>query len=296
MNLLDQISEPPGIFKKYESEQTILPLGASGKEAIAYLTFDRFDDKTYLTDVYNKLPAKVMRALYYDQENPGIPYVMFSNPTGGIVQGDRYIYRFIINEGSEVFITDTAATKLYKMEMNYASRFTDIYLHEGTRMEYMPKENIAFKSSRWFQKTTIHLAGNASFLYSEIFVPGRTAMGEFWDFDVYSSKFIVERNGKALLVDSSTYYGSEKDMVDILFAHKKFLLTAYWFSKNASKDVLSLDEDETVGAATWMPYGNGLVIRALSDDLDKLKELQLNIWKNFRLREINKGIPFLRIY
>ncbi|MDG7035384.1 MAG: urease accessory protein UreD [Nitrososphaerota archaeon] len=294
MSLIDQIVEPPNIFKRYETEETALAIGSAGKQAIAFLTFDRFGEKTYLTDVYNELPAKVLRALYYDQDNPGIPYIMFSNPTGGIVQGDRYIYRFTLNEGSEAFITDTTATKVYRMDLNYASRNTDIYLYEGSRLEYLPKETIVFKDSRWFQRTTIHLKGAASFLYSEIFMPGRVAMGEFWNFDVFSSRFIVERDGKILLFDSSDYYGRDKELSNILFAGNKYLLTAYWFSKRASKDELRFDG--VTGGASSMPYGDGLVIRALSDDLDKLKDVQLDIWKNFRLKEINRGVPFLRMY
>ena len=294
MNLIEQISEPPSIFSKYGSEPTRVPVGTAGKEGIAYLTFDRFGEKTYLTENFNRLPAKILGALYYDQYNPGIPYILFSNPTGGIVQGDRYTYRFTLNAGAEAFITDITATKLYRMDLNYASRNTDIFLYDGARLEFLPRENIAFKGSRWLQRTVVHLKGNATFLYSEVFVPGRVAMGEFWDFDVFSTKFIVERDNRVLLMDASTFYGSDKGVCDVLFAGKKYLLNAYWFSSNASKEGLVLDG--VIEGFSSMPYGNGLVIRALSDDLDQLKKFQLNIWKNFRMRETNKEVPFLRMY
>ena len=119
-DMIQDLSGLPSAFLEYEAQQTRLAVGSPGKNAIAELTFMKSGDKTYLTDLYNVLPAKILRELYYDPYLPGLPYILFMNPTGGIVQGDRYVYKIRLEDGAEAFITDTMATKIYKMDLNYA--------------------------------------------------------------------------------------------------------------------------------------------------------------------------------
>ncbi len=102
-----------------------------------------------------------------------MPYVIFVNPTGGIVQGDRYEYRFGLDEGTEAFITDSMATKVYKMDLNYASRHTEVHLAPGSRLEYLPREIIAFADSRWHQDIAFHVNGNAKTLLLRNLLPGK---------------------------------------------------------------------------------------------------------------------------
>ena len=139
------------------------------------MTFTKFGDKTYLTDIYNEVPAKILRELYYDPYLPGLPYILFMNPTGGIVQGDRYFYKIQLKEGAEAFITDTMATKVYKMDLNYASKQVDVYLGKNSRLEFLPRETMVFVDSRWHQRVTFHVSDGSKFLYCEIFCPGQSS-------------------------------------------------------------------------------------------------------------------------
>ncbi len=45
-----------------------------------------------------------------------------------------------------------------------------------------------------------------------------------------------------------------------------------------------------------MPYGSGVVIKALSDNLEELKTLQLKIWSVFREHETGTSVPEFRMY
>lgn len=298
MNTMDIVMVKPEIFNKYEKEATAIPVGTSGKTADVRFLLEKIAGKTYLTDVYNTVPARLIRPLYYDEENPEIPYLILSNPTGGIVQGDRYNMKITLREGAEAFITDSTATKIYKMEENYASRITDIYLYNNARLEYIPKETILFKDSRWFQSTRVHIIGNPSLLYSDIIVPGRIFKDEeFWQFNVFSNKFIIEDDNRILLNDSSQYYGSEKDDINLLLLNNKYILTVYWLSNKINSSNVKLNQFEKIDYGySNMPYNKGIFIRALSNDLDKLKNFQMYIWAKFREIEANKSTPFLRIY
>ncbi|KQB35205.1 urease accessory protein UreD [Acidiplasma cupricumulans] len=297
MNALDFIKLKPEIFNAYEKEKTTISVGTPGKNAIVNLNFERYNERTYLTNVYNTIPARVVRELYYDEFNPEIPYIIFSNPTGGIVEGDRYYYTIHLGKNAEAFLTDSTATKIYKMDSNYASREIEIFLDENSRLEFLQKESIHFKNSRWYQKTIIHVQKNTKMLYSDIFVPGRVAMGEFWDFKIFSNTFVIEEGDDIILFDSSNYFDSDKKNIGIIFGNNKYLLNAYWYSGNEVKENISLDDiDDVIYGITKMPYNRGYFIRALSNNLDAVKNMQLKIWKNFREKEVNKKVPFLRIY
>ncbi len=294
--VIQDLSGLPSAFSEFEAEQTRLAVGSPGKNAVAELTFTKFGDKTYLTDVYNEVPAKILRELYYDPYLPGLPYILFMNPTGGIVQGDRYFYKFRLKEGAEAFITDTMATKIYKMDLNYASKEIDVYLGANSRLEFLPRETMVFVDSRWHQRVTFHVSDGAKFLYCDIFCPGRVERGEFWDFDIYSSKVIIEEDKKLLLNESTIFTRQDKDSLDVIFGDNKFYLKAYWYSGNAVKAKKEIDFGNTYGGATQMANNRGLVIKALSNDLNDLQKLQGEIWKVFRKTETGLEVPELRMY
>ncbi len=295
-DLLKDLSGLPSSFLEYEAQQTRLAVGSAGKIAIAELTFMKSGEKTYLTDLYNVVPAKILRELYYDPYLPGLPYILFINPTGGIVQGDRYSYKIELKENAEAFITDTTATKVYKMDLNYASKQVDVYLGKNSRLEYLPREIMAFLDSRWHQRVTFHVDEGAKFLYCEIFCPGRVERGEFWDFEIYSSKIIIENNGNLILNESTEFTRQDKDVLDVIFGDKKYYLKAYWYSDNAVKMKKEIDFGNVLGGATEMSNKKGITIKALSMDLNDLKKLQSRIWQIFRKTETGMEVPELRMY
>jgi urease accessory protein len=295
-DVIQDLTGLPSVFSEYEAEQTRLAVGSPGKNAVADLTFTKFADKTYLTDIYNELPAKILRELYYDPYLPGLPYILFMNPTGGIVQGDRYFYKIQLKEGAEAFITDTMATKVYKMDLNYASKQVDVYLGKDSRLEFLPRETMVFVDSRWYQRVTFHVSEGSKLLYCEIFCPGRIARGEFWDFEIYSSKVVIEKDGKLVLNEGTTFTRHDKDALDVMFGDNKFYLKSYWYSDNAVNAKKTIDFRNVFGGATEMANDMGLTIKALSNDLNDLKQLQGEIWKVFRKTETGMEVPELRMY
>ncbi len=294
--MIQELSGLPSDFSEFEVEQTRLAVGSPGKNAVAELTFTKVGDKTYLTDVYNEVPAKILRELYFDPCLPGLPYILFMNPTGGIVQGDRYYYKFRLKEGAEAFITDTMATKIYKMDLNYARKEIDVYLGKNSRLEFLPRETIVFVDSRWYQRVVFHVSEGSKFLYCDIFCPGRIAMEEFWDFEIYSSKVYIEKDGELLLNESTIFTRKDKEVLDVIFGDNKFYLKAYWYSDKAVNAKKEIDFGNTYGGATQMANNRGLIIKALSKDLNDLEKLQGEIWKVFRKVETGMEVPSLRMY
>jgi urease accessory protein len=300
------LSDLPSEFSSFGRETAGLSVGSPGKTAFLDLKFERHGDKTHLVDHYDKMPSKVLRAIYYDPELPGLPYVLLLNPAGGILQGDRYSYKFQLGEHAHAFLADTEATKIYKMDGNYASRFTEVNLGKDAVLEYLSREVIPYARSRWYQSTTFRVSEGSRFFFSEIFCPGRIATNEFWDFDIFASKLIVESasDQKPLLYDSLLFRGDDRQLETILFGKWKFLLSTYWFSNNANEEKETLrkifEDSQFRGAffagVTSMPYNSGLIVKALSSDLETLKGLQLSLWRHFRKAEFGTGTPELRMY
>lgn len=297
ISLLETLEALPSTFSEYAKEETPLAAGSLCKHAIQHLAFEKIGEKTHLTDNFSQFPAMVMRPIYLDEKNLGLPYILLATTSGGIVQGDRHEYKFTLFENAEAVITEAAATKIYKMVSNYASRYTDVYLSKNSRLEYVPQETIAYKRSRWYQCTTFHVQESSKFLYSEIICPGRIAHdNEFWDFDAFVSKLIIEENGRLILFDSAVYSKKDKPIVETLMAGNTFILNTYWFSAKANQFKDKLSFNGVFGGATEMPYRKGMVIKALSKDLDILKKFQHNIWNTFRKMEVGQEVPPLRMY
>jgi urease accessory protein UreH len=133
-------------------------------------------------------------------------------------------------------------------------------------------------------------------------------MKEFWDFDIFASKFIVENetDRQPILLDSLLFTGGDKRFVDMLFGKSRFLLSAYWYSQKAVREKESVrnlwkpvgnsGKSQPFIGVTSMPYDCGLILKALSDDLEVLKKIQLSLWSLFRGVELGTKAPDLRMY
>ena len=141
-----------------------------------------------------------------------------------------------------------------------------------------------------------YINARAKFLYCDIFCPGRVARGEFWDFEIYSSKVVIEEDKKLILDESTIVTSQDKDSLDIIFGNNKFYLKGYWYSENAVKAKKEIDFGKTYGGATQMANNTGLIFKALSNDLNDLQRLQSEIWKIFRKTETGMEVPSLRRY
>src|SRR5262249_30738910 len=73
----------------YQDEPPQLPTGSPGKVAHLRLGFERRGGRSVLTDLFRRAPLIVHRAIYWDEEMPGLPCVFIVSNAGGILQGDR---------------------------------------------------------------------------------------------------------------------------------------------------------------------------------------------------------------
>lgn len=170
-----------------------------GKQGHLYIKLSHREGYTYIADSYCVIPLKIAKPFYLDSTGEIFIYIM--NPTGGMVQGDRYRLDVFLAPGAQAFITSQAATKIYRMEYDYAAATEFFEVKEGALLEYFPDPVIPFASSRFIGETKIILERGSTAFIGEILFPGRIKRGEIFQYDFYSRRTRVFYQGELVYYD-----------------------------------------------------------------------------------------------
>ena len=200
MTTLDSVRE----LAPYQDQPAQLPAAANGKVGILRLGFARRADRTILRDVFRQSPLLVQRALYWDEEMPGLPCVMILTTSGGVLQGDRLRMDVDLGPGAQAHLVTQAATKIQEMDANYGTQTQSFTLAEDAYLEFLPEPVIPFRRSRFVSDTVVRLPETATMLYAEVLQPGRKYYrdGEIFAYDLFSTTLRAQRpDGRPLFVE-----------------------------------------------------------------------------------------------
>jgi urease accessory protein len=141
--------------------------------------------------------------MYLEETIPAMAYVYIVSPSGGILQGDRYLIDITSHNKTFAHVTTQGATRVYKMEKNYASQTINIKVEEESYFEYIPDQIIPFRNSRFYQEVHLNVHDNATMIYSEVIVPGRVASGEAFEYDICYIKTVGKNQlGRIRFIDT----------------------------------------------------------------------------------------------
>ncbi|MFJ2585117.1 urease accessory protein UreD [Streptomyces sp. NPDC087538] len=193
---------PPDVAALASVPDTLGP-GSPAKVGILDLAFAVRGGRTELVERYQKTPLQIMRPLWIDPATPGMSYVYLMATGGGIAQADRYRMDFRCGPGTEVHLTTQAATKVFRMEHDYASQRVHIAADEGAYVEYLPDPLIPFKDSRFYQCTEVTVAPGATVVLGDTLTAGRLARGERHAYRVLATDLRIARpDGTLLAIDT----------------------------------------------------------------------------------------------
>ncbi|OON71475.1 urease accessory protein UreD [Streptomyces tsukubensis] len=185
------------------SEPDTLAVGSPAKVGILDLAFAVRGERTELVERYQKTPLQIMRPLWIDPALPGMAYLYLMATGGGIAQADRYRMDFRCGPGSQVHLTTQAATKVFRMEHDYASQRVHLTAAADSYVEYLPDQVIPFKGSRFYQHTAVTVAPGATVVVGDTLTAGRLARGERHDYRVLATDLRVTRpDGTLLAIDT----------------------------------------------------------------------------------------------
>jgi urease accessory protein len=272
---------PPEVLA-YGSTLAQLGVGKAGKlgALVLRLEQDKSNGKTSVKEQYSRVPLYTQRALYLEEALSNMAYMYIISPSGGMLQGDRYRMDITLRNHALAHITTQGATRLYRMEGNYATQIINIDVGEDCYFEYIPDQVIPYRDSRFYQEANLRVHDNATLLYSEIITPGRVASGEHFDYDICYMKAIAkDHTGGLKFTDVAILEPKKRDMkVFGVLSNHDVVGNMYIIMKNKKLQEINTNVNAVLkaipkvyGGATILPGNSGVGIRMLGNTASDLR-------------------------
>ena len=277
----------PAEFLAYKSDLEECTI-ESGKKGILQLELeeDVRIKKTVIKKHYAKVPLFIQRALYLEESIPSMAYIYVISPSGGILQGDRYTIGIKLSNNAQANITTQGATRIYKMEKDYATQMIDIVVEEGCYCEYIPDQIIPYANSKFYQLTNLKVHENATMIYSEILVPGRVASGENFEYDICYIKTLATNHAAQFrfidvlkLMPKKDNFKARGIMENFSILGNVYILAKVEHAKYLKEEINSFVNNirKIQGGASTLPDRHGVAVRLLGNTTEHVKEVVYEI-------------------
>ncbi|GII83897.1 urease accessory protein UreD [Sphaerisporangium siamense] len=289
----------PEAVARYAQVPDTLPVGSPGKVGVLDLVFERRGERTELTGHYQKTPLQIMRPLYHDPSRPDLACVMVIAVGGGVLQGDRYRLDLTCGADASVYVTTQAATKIYRMEQDYATQLVSIAVGPGGSLEYLPGPVIPFAGSRFYQRTRLTVDPSATVILGETMLAGRLARGERHAYTAYCSDLDVHRPaGDLLFADPVRLVPAQAPVTGpAMFGGHGVLSTLYVVTAAVAAGDLAGELHEAAtrsgltGGAGVLPGGAGAWARLLGPETPRVTATLEHLWDIARRMTIGSPAP-----
>jgi urease accessory protein len=283
-------------------------VGKLGKVGILSLMLERDPEtgKTVIREQYSHVPLFAQRAMYLEESLPAMAYVYIVSPSGGILQGDRYRIDITLDNNTLAHVTTQGATRIYKMEKNYASQIVNITVGKGSFFEYIPDQIIPFRNSRFYQEVELNVHDNATMIYSEVIVPGRVASGEAFEYDICYIKTVGKNHlGTPRFMDTVKLEPKNENLwAEGILGNFKVVGTTYIITKDFYLKDLQYEISEKIkvlevkgkisGGTSILPARQGIIIRILGNSAEDLKEIIFEVVNIARKQIVDASFSGIR--
>jgi urease accessory protein len=295
---------PPEVLV-YDSELKQLEVGKAGK--LGALTLGLEGDlergKTVVKEQYSKVPLFTQRALYLEESIPSMAYIYIISPSGGILQGDRYRMDIKLKNNAYSHITTQGATRVYRMENNFATQIVNVVVDDGCYFEFVPDQIIPYRNSRFYQTVNLNVHDNATMVYSEMIVPGRVASGESFEYDIcYMKALAKNQKGRIRFIDIAILEPKKRNL-KTLGILGNFDVVGSMYILTMAKYVTELNEEinssvqkffKISGGATILPYNSGVLVRMLGSVASDLRNAMYEVIRITRKIILNASFSGIR--
>jgi urease accessory protein len=168
-----------------------------GWRADLRLRFGVREGRTRIIERVHDGPLVVQRPYY--PEVGGRCHAYIVHPPGGIVGGDELTLRVDVTEGGQALLTTPSATRLYRNDGRTPSISQHLTVSDGSTLEWLPQELIAFDGSDARIETRVILEERATYLGWDILCLGRPAAGERYRRGRLRQRLQVRREDHSLL-------------------------------------------------------------------------------------------------
>lgn len=128
-------------------------------------------------------------------------WVFTSTFGGGLVDGDHVSLTVDVGAGASMLLSTQASTKVYRSHRGTRAELRAT-IGRGALLVSLPDPVVCFAASRFEQRQTFDLAGEASLVAVDWFTSGRRESGERCAFDRYHSRIDVRLERQPVVVDA----------------------------------------------------------------------------------------------
>lgn len=228
---------------------------------------------TQLKSAFFNTPFKVVD-IREDKKNPLLELILMSS-SPGVLDEDELYFDYTLNEGSQLEITTQSFQRLFTMEKS-AFQETKVRIKENAFLSYLPHPCVPHKGSDFKSSNTIHLVGNSSVLWGEIFTCGRKLKDEVFEFKQFQSVTKIYKEDKLVFFENLYLKPSESNPMNLGqyegFTHQLSLvfLNDLCEIKGLKKQLDSFLNDKNCVFGISEAPTNGLVVKILHDKAEKL--------------------------
>lgn len=295
---------PPEVLA-YDQKLDQLGVGKAGKigAIVLKLENDVERNKTIITDQYSRVPLFTQRALYLEESLPSMAYVFIISPSGGILQGDRYRMDITVTNNACAHITTQGATRIYRMEKNFATQMVNVSVDEGGYFEFIPDQIIPYRDSRFYQTLNFKVHENATAVYSEMVVPGRVASGESFEYDICYLKAVARDYLNNLrFIDIAILEPKKRNLSSIgILGNYTVVGSVYVLAQRRYVRILNdeinarlRESDSIVGGSSILPGSSGIVVRMLGHLAGDIRNAIFEVLTIVRKHVLNANFSGLR--
>ncbi len=299
------INDTPPEVLAYSGKLKMLGVGKAGKLGALQLGFerDKHNGKTAIKNQYSKVPLYAGRALYLEEGLPSMAYLYIVSPSGGVLQGDRYRMDISLRNNAVVHMTTQGATRLYKMDANYATQLVNVTVDENCYLEFIPDQIIPYRDSRFYQKLDLRVHDNATMIYSEMVTSGRVAMGESFEYDIcYLKALAKNQNGVLRFIDTAVLEPKKRNMnITGILGNRTVVGTIYLLTKSEYISELNNEIHASLqkflkisGGTSILPRESGIIVRMLGNFAEDIKAAIYETVKITRKKILNAPFSGIR--
>ena len=261
--------------------------------------------RTVMTERNHFGPLRILRPLYPEGDAPC--HAVIVHPPGGIVAGDRLAVEVRVDARAHALATTPGAQKWYRSTGAAAAAITRLQVGDDANLEWMPQETMVFNGARAKQTLEITLAPRASFFGWEMLCLGRTARGERFASGAFRQSIRLLRAGSSapLWRESIVLMGNDA-LMDSPLAFRQLPVTATaWIvlpdnALGVATAALLADVRQLLGhaplAAASSPDAGLVVVKAMGDAPEAVRNLLIGVWKTIRLQVFARAAILPRIW
>ena len=302
----EPLRTPPEVIG-WASEPDTLGPGSAAKVGILELGFEVLGGRTELVERFQKAPLHIVKPLWYDPNLPEMAFLILMSSGGGIAQADRYRTDVRCGPDTLVHLTTQAATKVYRMEHDYATQLVNIDAGPGAYVEYLPDPLIPFKDARYYQRTEVTVAPGGTVVLGDTLTAGRLARNERHQYRVLATDLRIGRpDGRLLAVDTLRLQpddpgsGSEGVLGPGVLAGYDHVASLFVVTDRRPADEVA-DTLHRALVGTGLPYGVSVLphdcgawLRLVGDSPVEVARAQRTAWDAVRRLLIGQPAPDLR--